>query len=88
MPAISTIERAGIAGRARARKQASQALLSGLSSAQLTKLDALFSANDDAESASLAWLKAIPTATKPDHIREILDRLQFVRQIGITGLYD
>jgi hypothetical protein len=48
LPAISTIERAGIAGRARARKQATQALLSGLNSAQLTKLDALFSANDDA----------------------------------------
>ncbi len=85
LPAISTIERAGIAGRARARKQATQALLSGLNSAQLTKLDALFSVNDDTESASLAWLKAIPTATKPDHIQEILDRLQFVRQIGVPA---
>jgi TnpA family transposase len=85
LPAISTIERAGIAGRARARKQATQALLSGLNSAQLTKLDELFSADDDAESASLAWLKAIPMAAKPDHIKEILDRLQFVRQVGIPA---
>jgi len=85
LPAISTIERAAIAGRARARKQATQALLSGLNSAQLTKLDLLFSANDDAESASLAWLKAIPVAAKPDHIKEILDRLQFVRQVGIPA---
>lgn len=54
LPAISTIERAGIAGRARARKQATQALLSGLNSAQLTKLDALFAASDDTESAPLA----------------------------------
>jgi hypothetical protein len=85
LPAISTIERAGIAGRARARKQATQALLSGLNSANLTKLDALFNANDDTENASLAWLKAIPAAAKPDHIREILDRLQFVRQVGIPA---
>ena len=85
LPAISTIERAGIAGRARARKQATQALLSGLNSAQLTKLDELFSADDDAESAPLAWLKAIPMAAKPDHIKEILDRLQFVRQVGIPA---
>jgi TnpA family transposase len=85
LPAISTIERAGIAGRARARKRATQALLSGLSSAQLTKLDALFNADADAESASLAWLKAIPVAAKPDHIKEILERLQFVRQVGIPA---
>ena len=85
LPSISTIERAGIAGRARARKQATQALLSGLSSVQLTKLDELFNDNDDTGIAPLAWLKAIPMAAKPDHIREILDRLQFVRQIGIPA---
>jgi len=54
LPAISTIERAGIAGRARARKQATRALLSGLNSDQVTKLDALFNAEDDTEHASLA----------------------------------
>jgi TnpA family transposase len=85
LPSISTIERAGIAGRARARKQATQALLSGLSSAQLTKLDELFNENDETDITPLAWLKTIPVAVKPDHIREILDRLQFVRQIGIPA---
>lgn len=85
LPAVSTIERAGIAGRARARKQAAEALLSGLDSVQLTKLDALFSTNDDTDITPLAWLKAIPMTAKPDHIREILDRLQFVRQIGIPA---
>ena len=85
LPSISTIERAGIAGRVRARKQATQALLSSLSSVQLTKLDELFSDNDDTGITQLTWLKAIPVAAKPDHIREILDRLQFVRQIGIPA---
>jgi len=40
LPSISTIERAGIAGRA--RKQATHALLSGLAADQIVKLDALF----------------------------------------------
>ena len=33
----------------------------------------------------LTWLKSIPVAVKPDHIRHILERLRFVRQIGIAA---
>src|SRR6516162_9088082 len=41
LPAPAVIERIAIAGRARARKRAADALLAGLSPAQLAKLDAL-----------------------------------------------
>jgi hypothetical protein len=41
LPAPTVIERAAIAGRARARKRAADALLAGLSSAQLATLDTL-----------------------------------------------
>lgn len=85
LPSISTIERAGIAGRARARKQATHALLSDLNTDQLVKLDALFVAESGMDITRLAWLKAIPAAAKPDHVREILDRLRFVRTIGIPA---
>lgn len=85
LPSISTIERAGIAGRSRARKQTNQALLAGLGSDQLAKLDVLFKVDDDIGATRLSWLKAIPIAAKPDHIRDILDRLHYVRQIGIPA---
>src|SRR3546814_12508396 len=34
--------------------------------------------------SQLASLKTIPVAARPDHIRQILDRLRQVRKIGIS----
>ena len=85
LPSISTIERASIAGRARARKQAAEALVSPLSADQLLALDRLFDEAADRGISRLTWLKAIPHAVKPNHIRQILERLKFVRQIGIPA---
>src|SRR3546814_2938336 len=86
LPSISTIERASSAGRARARKQAAYALIADLSTEQVQALDQLF---DDAGGMSqLAFLKTIPVAAKPDHIRQILDRLRQVRKIGIPRRTD
>ncbi|MFK0576537.1 DUF4158 domain-containing protein [Acetobacter fabarum] len=42
LPSISTIERASIAGRARARRKTAQALTQGLTGDQVTALDRLF----------------------------------------------
>lgn len=85
IPSISTVERAGIAGRARARKQAAHALLSGLRLEQLDALDALPITEPNKGITPLTRLKAIPTAVKPDHVRDILDRLRQVREIGIPA---
>jgi TnpA family transposase len=85
LPSISTIERVCIAGRARARKRSTHALLSGLGAEQLGKLDALFVDDALLGTTPLAWLKAIPTAVKPDHIHDILARLRFVRELGIPS---
>lgn len=85
LPSIATIERAGIAGRARARKRATQALLSRLSREQIERIDNRFVVEPATGVTPLAWLKAIPAAGKPDHVREILDRLRFVRTIGISA---
>lgn len=84
LPSISTIERASIAGRARARKQTAHALTAALSIEQFDALDRIF---DDTESGSvsrLTLLKTIPVAAKPDHIRQILECLRQVRAIGIA----
>lgn len=85
LPAVSTIERAGIAGRARARKQAAHALLSGLRPDQLDALDALLIPDATKGAIALTWLKAIPATSKPDHVRDILERLRMVREIGISA---
>ncbi len=85
LPSLSTIERAGIAGRVRARKQAAQALLSAVTAEQFLALDALFDEAVADGTSKLTWLKSTPAAAKPDHIRQILDRLKFVRQMGIAA---
>ena len=83
LPAASVIERAAIAGRARARKRAAGALLAGLPEAQAGRLDALLAPDPSLGATPLAWLKAAPAAPKADHVRELLDRLRLVRGIGL-----
>lgn len=85
LPSISTIERTSLAGRARARKLAAQALVACISERQILALDALFADVEGAATNRLTWLKSIPVAVKPDHIRQILERLRFVRQIGVPA---
>lgn len=80
LPMPSTIERAGIAGRARARKKAAHTMVADLDPERLAKVDALFGAEDGAR---LGWLKAIPTATRAESVREIVERLRVVRELGI-----
>ena len=89
LPAMSVIERAAIAGRARARKRATDALLVDLSLAQVAKLEALLNLEPRLGTTPFAWLKAMPVAPKADHVGELLDRLRLVRGIGLppeTGM--
>ena len=85
LPAPMVIERAAIAGRARARKRAADALLAGLTDAQLATLDNLAVIDGETGLAPLAWLKTIPSSPKPDHVRDVIDKLRFVRNIGIEA---
>lgn len=81
-PAAAVIERAAIAGRAQARQQAEEAL-SRVTPAQATELERLLMTDPSLGTTPFAWLKAMPVAPKADHIRELLDRLQHVRGIGL-----
>lgn len=85
LPAPAVIERAGIAGRARARKRAADALLTGLTAGQLAQLDDLLAADPATGLSPLAWVRTIPTLPKADHIREVIDKLRFVRAIGLDA---
>jgi hypothetical protein len=83
LPAVSVIERTAIAGRARARKRAADALLAELSPSQSAKLDELLVLDPAVNMTPFAWLKAVPIAPRADHVRELLDRLRHVRAIGL-----
>jgi hypothetical protein len=85
LPAGSVIERAAIAGRARARRRATDALLAGVSDEQTAKLDRLLVRDAAADMTPFAWLKAMPVAPKADHVRELLDRLRRVSDIGLPA---
>ena len=85
LPGAAVIERIAIAGRARARKRAADALASGLSVEQLAKLDGLLAIDPSVGMTPIAWLKAVPVAPKADNIRELLDRLHRVRGLGVPA---
>jgi TnpA family transposase len=85
LPAIGRIERSGIAGRARARKQAHDALLSGASADQITKLDDLLVVDPKTGVTPLSWVREISTAPKADNVGGLIARLQFVRGIGFDA---
>jgi hypothetical protein len=76
------LERAAIAGRARARKRAADAMLAGVSEQQLAMLDKLAVVDPALKATPFAWLRNAPTSPKADHVGELIDRLRFVRNIG------
>ena len=83
--ASNAIERTAIAGRARARRRAADALLAAVSDEQVAKLDRLLVLDASVNTTSFAWLKAMPVAPEADRIRELLDRLRRVRDIGLPS---
>lgn len=84
LPATATIERAGITGRATARKRVHDALLAGLGPEQLAALDELLSLDPETGFTRLTSLRTIPAGPKPDHVREIVDKLGAVRALDIA----
>jgi TnpA family transposase len=81
LPSAAVIERIAIAGRARARKRAADALVDGLSAEHLNKLGGLLIVDPSVGMTPFAWLKAMPIAPKADHVTELLDRLRMIRGI-------
>ena len=85
LPAVSTIERAGIAGRARARKRAAAEMTQSLGGEQLAALDALLEVDEVTGMVVLTWLKTIPIVAKSDNLRGVLDRLRAVRALKLPS---
>jgi hypothetical protein len=83
LPSPDTLERMGLAGRARARRRAADDLLARISSEQLARVDKLLVNDPDLKMTPLAWLRDIPESPSAAGMAAITDRLAYVRAIGI-----
>ena len=85
LPSPNTLERTGIAGRARARKAAAAQIVETLGADILTKLDALVVNSSSFSMTPLAWLRNFEEAPTASNINGLLERLRYVRAIDIDA---
>lgn len=83
LPSPDTIERVGLAGRARARKLAAALLASALDKRQRSRIDALLVNDPALRSSPLAWLRDMPESPSTGNLTDLLDRLAYVRDISL-----
>ena len=83
LPSPDTIERIGLAGRARARKLSAALLASALDERQRSSIDVLLVNDPALRSSPLAWLRDISESPSTGNLTDLLDRLAYVRGIGL-----
>ncbi len=83
LPTPASIERIGLAGRARSRRLTADAMLVGLGAAQATRLDELLVNDPVLKRTRIAWLRDWAEAPTASNLLAILDRLAYVRAIGL-----
>ena len=83
LPSPDTIERVGLAGRARARKLAADTLIAPLTAEQIAGLDALLVSDPALKRSPLAWLRDVPEAPGASNLNEIIERLTYVRKMQL-----
>jgi hypothetical protein len=83
LPSPDTLERVGLAGRARARRRAAEDLLARVSSEQLADVDKLLVDDPDLKMTPLAWLRDTPESPSAAGMAAITERLAYVRASGI-----
>jgi hypothetical protein len=85
IPAPHVLERIGLDARARARRRAFEALVSGLTNAGKQGLESLLASDPDVRRSRYAWLRDCPESPAPSNMIELLDRLEYVRSLGIDA---
>lgn len=83
VPAAAVLERIGLAARVRARKRAFQALAAGLTEAERAALEHLLAVDPKLRRSRFAWLRDYSESPAPSNKIELLDRLDYVRGLGI-----
>ncbi len=80
---LPPLERIGLAARARARKKAFEALANGLTDAARDAIERLLRVDPEVRRSRFAWLRDYSESPAPSNIIALLDRLEFVRDLGI-----
>ena len=83
VPAATVLERIGLIARVRARKSAFEALTAGLTDADRERIDALLVNDPDVRRSRFAWLRDLPESPAPSNMVQLLDRLEYVRELGV-----
>jgi len=83
LPDAGVLERIGLAARARARQQTFRALTDGLTEAEQATLDGLLATDPALRRSRFAWLRDAPEAPAPTNMVALLDRLDWVRSVGV-----
>jgi Domain of unknown function (DUF4158) len=83
LSAATILERIGLAARARARKRAYTNLVVGLNQETIWGLEGLVVVAEDQERTPLAWLREWPEAPTQKNLSGIIERLHFIRKLGI-----
>ena len=83
LPAAAVLERIGLAARVRARRKTFEALADGLTDAEREALESLLTVDPEVHRSRFAWLRDYSESPAPSNIVALLDRLEYVRGLGI-----
>jgi len=85
IPATAVLERVGLAARVRARKRVFQVMAEGLTKATREALERLLTFDPALRRSPFAWLRDYPESPAPSNMIALLDRLEYVRGLGIDA---
>ena len=83
LPSAVTLERIGLAERARARRLAAQAINDALDAQHKRALMELLEHDPSIGRSRLTWLRALPHSTSAASMQGLLERLNHVRALGL-----
>jgi TnpA family transposase len=83
LPAIDTIERIGLAGRAIARRRAERTLIEDISLDTLQSLDRLLEVDQSIGQTRFHWLRSAPEAPGASNLVGLTERIAFLRTLEI-----
>jgi TnpA family transposase len=85
IPAAAVLERIGLAARVRARKRVFQVLAEGLTDSAHDALEKLLMFDPAVRRSRFAWLRDYAESPAPANLLALLDRLEYVRGLGIDA---
>ena len=85
IPAAAVLERIGLAARVRARKRTFHVMAEGLSDAAREALERLLTFDPALRRSRFAWLRDYSESPAPANMIALLDRLEYVRSLGINA---